>query len=57
MRHDNNIQSTSSPHFSGDIAKICKLSILGTLGMPGYIHTNWYYQLVDKLQCLSACQK
>ena len=24
-----------------DIAKICKLLILGTLGMPGYPHTKW----------------
>ena len=28
----------SSPYFSGDIAKIWKLLILGTLGMPRYTH-------------------
>ena len=27
--------------FSGDIAKICKLLILGTLGMSGYAHPKW----------------
>ena len=26
------------PYFCGDIAKICKLLILGTLSMPGYTH-------------------
>ena len=41
------------PHFSGNIAKICKFLILDTLGMPGYVYPKWYYQL----QCLSTCQK
>ena len=41
------------PHFSGNIAKIFKFLILDTLGMPGYVHPKWYYQL----HCLSACQK
>ena len=35
-----------SPHFSGDIAKICKL-IFGTLGMPDYTNPKWWYQLVQ----------
>ena len=26
------------PRFSGNIGKICKLFIFGTLGMPGYAH-------------------
>ena len=26
--------------------RYCKLVILGTLGMPGYTHPKWYYQLV-----------
>ena len=34
--------------FSGDIAQICKLLILGTLGMPGYTHPKSYYHLVEK---------
>ena len=25
----------------------CKLVVSGTLGMPGYAHPNWYYQLVE----------
>ena len=33
--------------FQGDIAKICKLLILGTLGMPAYAHPKWYYQIVE----------
>ena len=41
------------PRFSGDVANICKLLILGTVGMSSYIHSKGYYQL----QCLSACQK
>ena len=30
-----------SPRFTGDIAKICKILILGTLGMSGYGHAKW----------------
>ena len=30
-----------SPSFTGDIAKICKILILGTLGMSGYGHAKW----------------
>ena len=41
--------TTFSPCFSGDIAKICKLLILGTFGMPGYTNPIWYYQLVKAL--------
>ena len=33
--------------FSGDIAKICKLLILGTLGMLGCTHPQWLYQLAE----------
>ena len=39
--------SFNPPHFSGDIPKIYKLLILSTLGMPGYTHPKWYYQLVE----------
>ena len=35
------------PCFSGDIAKICTLLILSTLGMPGCKHPKWCYQLVE----------
>ena len=31
----------------GDIAKICKLLSLGTLGMPSYTHPKRYCHLVD----------
>ena len=34
------------PRFPGDIAKISKLLILGTLGMLGYANPKWYCQLV-----------
>ena len=33
--------------FFGDIAKICKLLTLGTLGMLSNTNPKWYYQLVD----------
>ena len=42
-------KSTSSPAFSGDVTKICKL--LAWLRMPKMIPT------CRKLRCLSACQK
>ena len=29
------------PYFSGDMAKRCRVLILGALGMPGYIHPKW----------------
>ena len=47
---------TSSPKFLeiGDITNLCKLLILGTLGMPGYAHESINLQ---KTSCLSACQK
>ena len=34
---------TSSPKFLeiGNITNLCKLLILGTLGMPGYAHPEW----------------
>ena len=27
--------------FSGDIGNVCKLLILGNLGMPSYAHPKW----------------
>ena len=36
-----------SPRFSGYIAKICKLLILGTLDMPSYAHPKWQYQPIE----------
>ena len=46
-----------SPRFSGDIAKLCKLLILGTLGisgyvlaMPGYAHPKSQYKLVENFE-------
>ena len=39
-------KSTSSPCSSEDIAKIWKLLILGTLGMPSYTHSEWQYQIL-----------
>ena len=32
---------------SSPVAVICKLLILGTLGMPGYTQPKWQYQLVE----------
>ena len=40
-------KSTSSPRFSGDIARICKLLILNTLGIPVYAYSKWSNQLVE----------
>ena len=40
-------KSTFSPCFSGDIAKVCKLRILGTLGIPGYTNPKRQYKLVE----------
>ena len=40
-------KSNSPPCFSGDTAKICKLFMLGTLGMPGCTHPKWWYQFVE----------
>ena len=34
-------KSTLSPMFFGDIAKICKIFIFGTLCMTGYSHPKW----------------
>ena len=34
--------------FPGEITTILQLVILGTLGMPGYAHPKWYYELVEK---------
>ena len=50
-------KSTSSfTFFFMILQRYCKLFILGTLGMPGYTHPKWYYQLVENL-CLSAGKK
>ena len=42
--------------FSGDIAKISKLLLLDTLGMPEHTHPEWLYQF-RRIRHLSACQK
>ena len=31
----------------------CKLVVLGTLGMPGYAHPKWYYQLAENFVFIS----
>ena len=40
------------PHplrFPWDIAKYWKLVVLGTLGMPGYALSKWYFDLVENV--------
>ena len=29
------------------LQRSCKLVVLGTLGIPGHAHPNWYYQLAE----------
>ena len=38
------------------LQRYCKLVILGTLGMPGFVHLKRYYYLVENF-CLSDRQK
>ena len=47
LRLSKSKKSTSSPCSSGDIAKICKLFILSTLGMPTNAHPKWSNQLTE----------
>ena len=35
----------------------CKLFILGTLGVPGYVHPKWYYQLVENFNVYLQARK
>ena len=39
------------------LQRCCKLVVLGTLGIPGYVHPNWYYQLVETFVFISAGKK
>ena len=39
------------------LQRCCKLVVLGTLGIPGYVHPNWYYQLVETFMFISAGEK
>ena len=49
-------KSTLPPCFYGDIAKICKLLILRTLGMPGCT-PKMKVSPCRRLRCSSECQK
>ena len=42
-------RSSSSLTFS---LRYCKLIVLGTLGMPGYVIPKWYYQLVENFRLI-----
>ena len=44
-------KSTSSFTFCVRYHRYCQLVIFGTLSMPGYTHSKWYYQLEENF-CL-----